>query len=221
MSRNVIAGGAAQRAIAGLMSLALVSGGLVVPSVANAAEETGKAVCRSDLNEPRFGKESSKKVTVDRNIYKPGDVAEVKITGIDDLTAKQSLQLSLYGSPWAEDQSAGDGLELFGDAAALKVPTSKIKNGEVTVRVVLPSGFEDGIQPGKNAIVAELNDGGRIVEAKGVIFWMNQSGKAAGACGPENPNGDLPEPKDCALGAVSRQVQERGENNDGGRRQRR
>ena len=41
MSRNVIAGGAAQRAIAGLMSLALVSGGLVVPSVANAAEETG------------------------------------------------------------------------------------------------------------------------------------------------------------------------------------
>lgn len=62
MSRNVIAGGAAQRAIAGLMSLALVSGGLVVPSVANAAEETGKAVCRSDLNEPRFGKESSKKL---------------------------------------------------------------------------------------------------------------------------------------------------------------
>ena len=30
----MIAGGAAQRAIAGLMSLALVSGGLVVPSVA-------------------------------------------------------------------------------------------------------------------------------------------------------------------------------------------
>ena len=41
----MIAGGAAQRAIAGLMSLALVSGGLVVPLVANAAEETGKAVC--------------------------------------------------------------------------------------------------------------------------------------------------------------------------------
>lgn len=33
----MIAGGAAQRAIAGLLSLALVSGGLVVPSVANAA----------------------------------------------------------------------------------------------------------------------------------------------------------------------------------------
>ena len=196
MSRNVIAGGAAQRAIAGLMSLALVSGGLVVPSVANAAEETGKAVCRSGMVAPSFGKKSSKEVTLDRDIYKAGDVVEVKITGLDDLTAKQNLRLTLDGALWPEDQSKGDGLELLDDAVALKIPTSKIENGEVTVRVVLPSVFEEGFKPGENAIAVQLNDDERPVEVKGVVFRANESGKAAGACGPENPNGDKPEPED-------------------------
>ena len=196
MSRNVIAGGAAQRAIAGLMSLALVSGGLVVPSVANAAEETGKAVCRSGMVAPSFGKKSSKEVTLDRDIYKAGDVVEVKITGLDDLTAKQNLRLTLDGALWPEDQSKGDGLELLDDAVALKIPTSKIENGEVTVRVVLPSVFEEGFKPGENAIAVQLNDNERPVEVKGVVFRANESGKAAGACGPENPNGDKPEPED-------------------------
>ena len=190
----MIAGGAAQRAIAGLMSLALVSGGLVVPSVANAAEETGKAVCRSGMVAPSFGKKSSKEVTLDRDIYKAGDVVEVKITGLGDLTAKQNLRLTLDGALWPEDQSKGDGLELLDDAVALKIPTSKIENGEVTVRVVLPSVFEEGFKPGENAIAVQLNDDERPVEVKGVVFRANESGKAAGACGPENPNGDKPEP---------------------------
>ena len=205
MSRNVIAGGAAQRAIAGLMSLALVSGGLVVPSVANAAEETGKAVCRSGMVAPSFGKKSSKEVTLDRDIYKAGDVVEVKITGLGDLTAKQNLRLTLDGALWPEDQSKGDGLELLDDAVALKIPTSKIENGEVTVRVVLPSVFEEGFKPGENAIAVQLNDDERPVEVKGVVFRANESGKAAGACGPENPNGDKPEPEDAPASDDSNQ----------------
>jgi len=205
MSRNVIAGGAAQRAIAGLMSLALVSGGLVVPSVANAAEETGKAVCRSGMVAPSFGKKSSKEVTLDRGIYKAGDVVEVKITGLGDLTAKQNLRLTLDGALWPEDQSKGDGLELLDDAVALKIPTSKIENGEVTVRVVLPSVFEEGFRLGENAIAVQLNDDERPVEVKGVVFRANESGKAAGACGPENPNGDKPEPEDAPASDDSNQ----------------
>ena len=205
MSRNVIAGGAAQRAIAGLMSLALVSGGLVVPSVANAAEETGKAVCRSGMVAPSFGKKSSKEVTLDRDIYKAGDVVEVKITGLGDLTAKQNLRLTLDGALWPEDQSKGDGLELLDDAVALKIPTSKIENGEVIVRVVLPSVFEEGFRLGENAIAVQLNDDERPVEVKGVVFRANESGKAAGACGPENPNGDKPEPEDAPASDDSNQ----------------
>ncbi len=205
MSRNVIAGGAAQRAIAGLMSLALVSGGLVVPSVANAAEETGKAVCRSGMVAPSFGKKSSKEVTLDRDIYKAGDVVEVKITGLGDLTAKQNLRLTLDGALWPEDQSKGDGLELLDDAVALKIPTSKIENGEVIVRVVLPSVFEEGFRLGENAIAVQLNDDERPVEVKGVVFRANESGKAAGACGPENPNGDKPEPEDASASDDSNQ----------------
>ena len=57
----MIAGGAAQRAIAGLLSLALVSGGLVVPLVANAAEETGKAVCNSEGGCAKAQRRCSKK----------------------------------------------------------------------------------------------------------------------------------------------------------------
>ena len=205
MSRNVIAGGAAQRAIAGLMSLALVSGGLVVPLVANAAEETGKAVCRSGMVAPSFGKKSSKEVTLDRDIYKAGDVVEVKITGLGDLTAKQNLRLTLDGALWPEDQSKGDGLELLDDAVALKIPTSKIGNGEVIVRVVLPSVFEEGFRLGENAIAVQLNDDERPVEVKGVVFRANESGKAAGACGPENPNGDKPEPEDAPASDDSNQ----------------
>ena len=205
MSRNVIAGGAAQRAIAGLMSLALVSGGLVVPSVANAAEETGKAVCRSGMVAPSFGKKSSKEVTLDRDIYKAGDVVEVKITGLGDLTAKQNLRLTLDGALWPEDQSKGDGLELLDDAVALKIPTSKIENGEVIVRVVLPSVFEEGFRLGENAIAVQLNDDERPVEVKGVVFRANESGKAAGVCGPENPNGDKPEPEDAPASDDSNQ----------------
>ena len=205
MSRNVIAGGAAQRAIAGLMSLALVSGGLVVPSVANAAEETGKAVCRSGMVAPSFGKKSSKEVTLDRDIYKAGDVVEVKITGLGDLTAKQNLRLTLDGALWPEDQSKGDGLELLDDAVALKIPTSKIENGEVIVRVVLPSVFEEGFRLGENAIAVQLNDDERPVEVKGVVFRANESGKAAGACGPENPNGDKPDPEDAPASDDSNQ----------------
>ena len=205
MSRNVIAGGAAQRAIAGLLSLALVSGGLVVPSVANAAEETGKAVCRSGMVAPSFGKKSSKEVTLDRDIYKAGDVVEVKITGLGDLTAKQNLRLTLDGALWPEDQSKGDGLELLDDAVALKIPTSKIENGEVIVRVVLPSVFEEGFRLGENAIAVQLNDDERPVEVKGVVFRANESGKAAGACGPENPNGDKPEPEDAPASDDSNQ----------------
>ena len=205
MSRNVIAGSAAQRAIAGLMSLALVSGGLVVPSVANAAEETGKAVCRSGMVAPSFGKKSSKEVTLDRDIYKAGDVVEVKITGLGDLTAKQNLRLTLDGALWPEDQSKGDGLELLDDAVALKIPTSKIENGEVIVRVVLPSVFEEGFRLGENAIAVQLNDDERPVEVKGVVFRANESGKAAGACGPENPNGDKPEPEDAPASDDSNQ----------------
>ena len=205
MSRNVIAGGAAQRAIAGLMSLALVSGGLVVPSVANAAEETGKAVCRSGMVAPSFGKKSSKEVTLDRDIYKAGDVVEVKITGLGDPTAKQNFRLTLDGVLWPEDQSKGDGLELLDDAVALKIPTSKIENGEVIVRVVLPSVFEEGFRLGENAIAVQLNDDERPVEVKGVVFRANESGKAAGACGPENPNGDKPEPEDAPASDDSNQ----------------
>ena len=205
MSRNVIAGGAVQRAIAGLMSLALVSGGLVVPSVANAAEETGKAVCRSGMVAPSFGKKSSKEVTLDRDIYKAGGVVEVKITGLGDLTAKQNLRLTLDGALWPEDQSKGDGLELLDDAVALKIPTSKIENGEVIVRVVLPSVFEEGFRLGENAIAVQLNDDERPVEVKGVVFRANESGKAAGACGPENPNGDKPEPEDAPASDDSNQ----------------
>jgi len=187
------------------MSLALVSGGLVVPSVANAAEETGKAVCRSGMVAPSFGKKSSKEVTLDRDIYKAGDVVEVKITGLGDLTAKQNLRLTLDGALWPEDQSKGDGLELLDDAVALKIPTSKIENGEVIVRVVLPSVFEEGFRLGENAIAVQLNDDERPVEVKGVVFRANESGKAAGACGPENPNGDKPEPEDAPASDDSNQ----------------
>ena len=71
----MIAGGAAQRAIAGLMSLALVSGGLVVPSVANAAEETGKAVCNLEGVAPRPRGDAPKGVTLNRDVDKIGDEA--------------------------------------------------------------------------------------------------------------------------------------------------
>jgi hypothetical protein len=196
MSRNVIAGGAAQRAIAGLMSLALVSGGLVVPSVANAAEETGKAVCNSEGVAPRPRGDAPKEVTLDRGVYKIGDVVEIKITGLTDITANHKLRLTLNGAQWPADQSAGDGLERVGESPVLDIPTSKIQNGEVTVKAVLPSEFEGLFRSGKNILIAQIDDGKKVTGVRGVEIWVNESGKAAGACGPENPKGDKPEPED-------------------------
>ena len=196
MSRNVIAGGAAQRAIAGLMSLALVSGGLVVPSVANAAEETGKAVCNSEGVAPKPRGNAPKGVTLDRDVYKIGDVVEIKITGLTDIMANHKLRLTLNGAQWPADQSAGDGLERVGESPVLDIPTSKIENGEVTVKAVLPSEFEGLFRSGKNILIAQLDDGTKVTGVRGVEIWVNESGKAAGACGPENPKGDKPEPKD-------------------------
>lgn len=196
MSRNVIAGGAAQRAIAGLLSLALVSGGLVVPSVANAAEETGKAVCNSEGVAPRPRGDAPKGMSLNRDVYKIGDVVEIKITGLTDITAKHKLRLTLSGAQWPTDQSAGDGLERVEESPVLDIPTSKIKNGEVTVKAVLPSEFEGVFRPGKNILIAQLEDGTKVTGVRGVEVWVNESGKAAGACGPENPNGDKPEPED-------------------------
>ena len=196
MSRNVIAGGAAQRAIAGLMSLALVSGGLVVPSVANAAEETGKAVCNSEGVAPRPRGDAPKGMSLNRDVYKIGGVVEIKITGLTDITAKHKLRLTLSGAQWPTDQSAGDGLERVRESPVLDIPTSKIKNGEVTVKAVLPSEFEGVFRPGKNILIAQLEDGTKVTGVRGVEVWVNESGKAAGACGPENPNGDKPEPED-------------------------
>lgn len=196
MSRNVIAGGAAQRAIAGLLSLALVSGGLVVPLVANAAEETGKAVCNSEGVAPRPRGDAPKGMSLNRDVYKIGDVVEIKITGLTDITAKHKLRLTLSGAQWPTDQSAGDGLELVEESPVLDIPTSKIENGEVTVKAVLPSEFEGVFRPGKNILIAQLEDGTKVTGVRGVEVWVNESGKAAGACGPENPNGDKPEPED-------------------------
>lgn len=196
MSRNVIAGGAAQRAIAGLMSLALVSGGLVVPSVANAVEETGKAVCNSEGVAPRPRGDAPKGMSLNGDVYKIGGVVEIKITGLTDITAKHKLRLTLSGAQWPTDQSAGDGLERVGESPVLDIPTSKIKNGEVTVKAVLPSEFEGVFRPGKNILIAQLEDGTKVTGVRGVEVWVNESGKAAGACGPENPNGDKPEPED-------------------------
>jgi hypothetical protein len=196
MSRNVIAGGAAQRAIAGLMSLALVSGGLVVPSVANAAEETGKAVCNSEGVAPKPRGNAPKGVTLDRGVYKIGDVVEIKITGLTDIMANHKLRLTLNGAQWPADQSAGDGLERVGESPVLDIPTSKIENGEVTVKAVLPSEFEGLFRSGKNILIAQLDDGTKVTGVRGVEIWVNESGKAAGACGPENPKGDKPEPED-------------------------
>lgn len=192
----MIAGGAAQRAIAGLMSLALVSGGLVVPSVANAAEETGKAVCNSEGVAPRPRGDAPKGMSLNRDVYKIGDVVEIKITGLTDITAKHKLRLTLSGAQWPTDQSAGDGLERVRESPVLDIPTSKIKNGEVTVKAVLPSEFEGVFRPGKNILIAQLEDGTKVTGVRGVEVWVNESGKAAGACGPENPNGDKPEPED-------------------------
>ena len=205
MSRNVIAGGAAQRAIAGLMSLALVSGGLVVPSVANAAEETGKAVCNSEGVAPRPRGDAPKGMSLNRDVYKIGDVVEIKITGLTDITAKHKLRLTLSGAQWPMDQSAGDGLERVGESPVLDIPTSKIKNGEVTVKAVLPSEFEGVFRPGKNILIAQLEDGTKVTGVRGVEVWVNESGKAAGACGPENPNGDKPEPEDAPASDDSNQ----------------
>jgi len=196
MSRNVIAGGAAQRAIAGLLSLALVSGGLVVPLVANAAEETGKAVCNSEGVAPRPRGDAPKGMSLNQDVYKIGDVVEIKITGLTDITAKHKLRLTLSGAQWPTDQSAGDGLELVEESPVLDIPTSKIENGEVTVKAVLPSEFEGVFRPGKNILIAQLEDGTKVTGVRGVEVWVNESGKAAGACGPENPNGDKPEPED-------------------------
>ena len=192
----MIAGGAAQRAIAGLMSLALVSGGLVVPSVANAAEETGKAVCSPGALVPKTRGNAPKEITLDRDVYKIGDVVEIKIAGITGITANHKLRLVLPAAKWAENQNAGDGLEFAEKSPALDIPISKIENGEVTVKVVLPSEFDGLFKPGKNVLVAQLEDGTNIPGVKGVEIWVNESGKAAGACGPENPKGDKPEPKD-------------------------
>ena len=218
MSRNVIAGGAAQRAIAGLLSLALVSGGLVVPLVANAAEETGKAVCNSEGVAPRPRGDAPKGMSLNRDVYKIGDVVEIKITGLTDITAKHKLRLTLSGAQWPTDQSAGDGLELVEESPVLDIPTSKIENGEVTVKAVLPSEFEGVFRPGKNILIAQLEDGTKVTGVRGVEVWVNESGKAAGACGPENPNGDKPEPEDAPASDDSNQgnaEQPGNENQDG------
>jgi hypothetical protein len=197
MSRNVIAGGAAQHAIAGLMSLALVSGGLVVPSVANAAEETGKAVCSPGPSVLTTRGNAPKEVTLDRDVYKIGDVVEIKISGLTGITANHKLRLVLQAARWAENQTAGDGLKFVDKVSpALDVPTSSIVNGEVTVKAVLPSEFAERFEPGRNVLRVQLEDDTKVTGAKAVEIWVNESGKAAGACGPENPKGDKPEPKD-------------------------
>ena len=138
-----------------------------------------------------------KEVTLDRDVYKIGDVVEIKISGLTGITANHKLRLVLQAARWAENQTTGEGLKFVDKVSpALDVPTSSIVNGEVTVKAVLPSEFAERFEPGRNTLRVQLENDTKVTGVKDVEIWVNESGKAAGACGPENPKGDKPEPKD-------------------------
>ena len=90
-----------KRAITGLMSLALMTGGILAAPTAFAAEHAG--TCNVEAGAP--AQRGAGTMTADKSTYKPGDVVTLTGTGFWPLIDAY-LSLDSNTANWPKDQSA-------------------------------------------------------------------------------------------------------------------
>lgn len=167
-----------KRAIAGLMSFALMTGGILTAPTAFAADRAG--TCNVDAGAP--AQKGIGTVTADKNTYKSGEVVTLTGTGFRPLIDAY-LSLDSNTANWPKDQSAGNSLKIYDDYdQALYLRDSDL-NGSFTVKVVLPQ-LDDDFTAGKHTItLVGFDYSGRPTTMKNVEFWVNESGDSAAPCG--------------------------------------
>ena len=191
MNKQVFATKAAQRAIAGLMSVALVTSGAVVataPAYAQAGDCAPEVKLRPENGD---GTLSVEPVNFQKVVTIKGSGFAARPTDGGFLGVK----LNQNALDWPADQSAGDGLKYNDNAATtLELPAASIVNGEFTVRLVLPDNLKDG-----QYLITFLggNDGGPVV-SKRILVHVNNTG-ISGNCGtyataPAEPTTPPPAP---------------------------
>lgn len=191
MNKQVFATKAAQRAIAGLMSVVLVTSGAVVataPAYAQAGDCAPEVKLRPENGD---GTLSVEPVNFQKVVTIKGSGFAARPTDGGFLGVK----LNQNALDWPADQSAGDGLKYNDNAATtLELPAASIVNGEFTVRLVLPDNLKDG-----QYLITFLggNDGGPVV-SKRILVHVNNTG-ISGNCGtyataPAEPTTPPPAP---------------------------
>ncbi|GAA1472230.1 hypothetical protein P4N68_06785 [Corynebacterium felinum] len=147
---------AVQRALAGMMSVALITGGLGVVTASPALAHQVQCV-----KEPQVRKGiGAGELTIVEESVVPGGVVTIKGTGFEARPADGGfigIKINQNDNKWPEDQSAGSGLAFEGGATTLHLPGSQVKDGAFEVKVVLPSDLGDG-----NHVITFVagNDGG-------------------------------------------------------------
>ena len=169
-----------KRAIAGLMSLALMTGGILAAPTAFAAERAG--TCNVDAGAP--AQRGAGTMTADKSTYKPGDVVTLTGTGFRPLIDAY-LSLDSNTANWPKDQSAGNSLKTYDDYdQALYLRDSDL-GGSFTTKVVLPK-LDDDFTTGKHTItLVGIDYSGRPTIMKNVEFWVNESGESTAFCGAD------------------------------------
>ena len=169
-----------KRAIAGLMSLALMTGGILAAPTAFAAERAG--TCNVDAGAP--AQRGAGTMTADKSTYKPGDVVTLTGTGFRPLIDAY-LSLDSNTANWPKDQSAGSSLKIYDDYdQALYLRDSDL-GGSFTAKVVLPK-LDDDFTAGKHTItLVGIDYSGRPTIMKNVEFWVNESGESTAFCGAD------------------------------------
>lgn len=175
MKKNFIARTATQRAIAGLMSVALVTGGLAVVTPAS-AQENQCAPTQTVRSSNGDGD-----LSVDE-VYKAGDIITVSAANFEARKAGENLGIKLdYGNvEWAEDQNAADNLQRI-EAGTLELNGDKVGDGNFEFKVALPKDIKDGQHI--ITVLGGLSGGVQVV--KHISFLVNTSGDANNPCLPQ------------------------------------
>ena len=127
---------ATQRALAGLMAASVTFGGLAVVQTTPAFAQDAQT-CSSFTARPTSGQGA---LTVEQKNYKPGDVVTVKGTGFAPRGEDGYLTFKLNANSlwWAENQSAGAGLERNPGPTDLRLPAPLV-DGSFETQLVLPT----------------------------------------------------------------------------------
>lgn len=127
---------ATQRALAGLMAASVAFGGLAVVQTTPAFAQDAQT-CSSFNARPTAGQGT---LTVEQKNYKPGDVVTVKGSGFAPRGDDGYLTFKLNANAlwWAENQSAGSGLERNPGPTDLRLPAPLV-DGSFETQLVLPT----------------------------------------------------------------------------------